>query len=170
MTSALGEIPSRMRAQIAAAMRERGQTLTEDLARTLSGGEGLDQAGWRTCGHMIVDLLTRAIEEGAIDERSGGIRHLSGLCPPLTLRQVLQAVHRGESVVLDELALHEELGATSEPWALVTYCVRAGAIEVISGFAQRLAEPAAVRDQLTTLIAPEVFDLVLAQEDWRAHR
>jgi diguanylate cyclase (GGDEF)-like protein/excisionase family DNA binding protein len=159
-----------MRGQIASAIRQRGQALTEDLTRALAGGEGLDQAGWRTCSHMIVDLLTRAIEEGAIDERSGGIHHLSGLCPPLTLRQVLQAVHRGEAVALDELALHEELGATSEPWPIVSYCVRAGTIEVIAGFALRLARPAALRDQLTTLIAPEVFDLVLAQEALRAPR
>src|SRR5215216_1000517 len=115
MTSSLEEIPQQMRGQIAAAIRQRGRALTEDLARTLSTEEGLDPAGWRTCSHMIVDLLTRAIEDATVDEHSGGIHHLAGLCPPLSLREVLRAVHRAETVALDELALHDQLGATSEP-------------------------------------------------------
>ena len=72
--------------------------------------------------------------------------------------------------MLDELALDERLGATSEPWPVVAHSIRAGALEVIAAFAERAGGHHSLRDQLTTLIAGHVFDLVLEQEALRALR
>lgn len=170
MTPRLREPPRDIREQIARAIRQRGQGLTEDLAGSLAHEPGLDHAGWLSCSQVLVDLLAQAIEDGRIDDRRGGIQDLSCLSPPLLLRQVVHAIHLSERVVLDELALHERLGATSEPWPVVAHSIRAGALEVIVAFAEHAGGRHALRDQLTTLIAEHVFDLVLEQEALRAHR
>ena len=72
--------------------------------------------------------------------------------------------------MLDELALDEQLGATSEPWPVVAHSIRSGALEVIAAVAERAGGQQSLRDELTTLIAGHVFDLVLEQEALRALR
>jgi diguanylate cyclase (GGDEF)-like protein/excisionase family DNA binding protein len=173
MTLAVGlaDVPRDMRAQIANAIRERRQGLTEDIAAILGADPGFDPAGRRSFSQALMDLLALAIEEGQIDERRGRIYDLAHLTPPLSLRQVIDALHRGERMVLDELALHERLGATSEPWPIVAQSVRAATIEIITAVAERSGgSRPALRDTLTTLLTEHVFDLALEQESLRARR
>jgi diguanylate cyclase (GGDEF)-like protein len=170
MRSRLREIPHEVRARIAGAIRHRAQGLTEDLAASLSTEPGLDLSGWHGCSQGVMDLLTLAIEEGRVDNGRGGILELSRLAPPLHLRQVIHAIHEAERIVLDELALDDQLGATSEPWPLVAHAIRSAALEVIAAFAERAGGHHSLRDELTTLIAGHVFDLVLEQEALRALR
>jgi diguanylate cyclase (GGDEF)-like protein/excisionase family DNA binding protein len=170
MRVGLRELPRDVREQIAAAIRQRGQGLTDDITAALAVEPGLDWAGWHGCSQVLVDLLAAAVEDGQVDDRRAGIHDLARLSPPLTLRQMVHAVHRAERVVLDELALHEQLGATSEPWPIVAQSLRSGALEVIVAFAERSGGRPALRDRLTTLITGHVFDLVLEQEMRRAHR
>ena len=170
MRSRLREVPHDVREKIAGAIRYRAQGLTEDLASSLSTEPGLDLAGWHGCSQGVMDLLTLAVEEGRVDNGRGGILELSRLAPPLHLRQIIHAIHEAERIVLDELALDEQLGATSEPWPLVAHSIRSGALEVIAAFAERAGGHHSLRDQLTTLIAGHVFDLALEQEALRALR
>jgi diguanylate cyclase (GGDEF)-like protein len=172
MTLAVGltDVPREMRAQIAAAVRERRQGLADDIAALLGDGAGLDRSQWHGFSEVMVDVLALAIEEGRIDERRGGIYDLAHLTPPLSLRQVIDAIHRGERTVLDELALHEQLGATSRPWPTVALAVRGATMEIITAVAERSGGRLSLRDPLTTLLNQHVFDLVLEQEALRAHR
>ncbi len=170
MAVGLTDVPRDMRAQIAAAIRERGQGLTEDIAAILVNGTGLDTSGWHTFGQVMVNLLALAIEDGHLDQRRGSIHDLARLTPPLSLRQVIDAAHRGERAVLDELALHEQLGATSEPWPIVAHSIRAATIEIITAVTERTGGRPALRDPLTTLLTEHVFNLVLEQEALRARR
>ena len=170
MRALLRDVPREVRAKVAVAIRLRAQGLTEDLAGSLSTEPGLDQAGWHGCSQGVVDLLTLAIEEGRVDNGRGGILELSRLCPPIQLRQMIHVIHEAERIVLDELAVDQEIGATSEPWPYVAHSIRSGALEVIAAFAERAGGHHSLRDQLTTLIAGHVFDLVLEQEAMRALR
>jgi diguanylate cyclase (GGDEF)-like protein len=170
MTGRLREVPRDVREQIASAIRQRAQGLTEDLAGSLSTEPGLDAAGWHGCSQTLIDLFALAVEEGRVDNARGGIQELSRLAPPLLLRQIIHAIHDAERVVLDELALDRQLGATSEPWPVVAHSIRSGALEVIAGVAEHAGGQQSLRDQLTTLIAGHVFDLALEQEALRAQR
>jgi diguanylate cyclase (GGDEF)-like protein/excisionase family DNA binding protein len=76
-------------------------------------------------------------------------------------------------VTLDESALDDRLGATSEPWAAVAHVIRRATLEILAAHADQIAgrdAPISVRDALTTLIASPVFDLALSQEIERALR
>ncbi|HXG55733.1 MAG TPA: diguanylate cyclase [Vicinamibacterales bacterium] len=72
--------------------------------------------------------------------------------------------------MLDELALDEVIGATSEPWPLVAHAVRSAAFEIVAAYSEREGGRACVRDPLTTLISTAVFRLALEQETARANR
>jgi diguanylate cyclase (GGDEF)-like protein/excisionase family DNA binding protein len=170
MTGRLREVPRDVREQIASAIRHHSHGLIEDVAAALSAEPGLDHEGWHGCSETLVDLFALAIEEGRVDDGRGGIQELSRLAPPLLLRQIIYAVHRAERIVVDELALDADLGATSEPWPIVAHAIRSAALEVIAAFAERSGGRHSLRDELTTLIAGHVFDLVLEQEALRAQR
>lgn len=170
MYTRLNEVPTDVLEAIAWAIRGSGQSLTADITSALVEDRGLDEVSWHSCSQMILDLLTVAVEDGRIDDRRGGIHDLSRMSPPLTLRQIIRAIHSAEGVVLGELALNDRLGATTEAWGLVEDAVRIATLEVIAAVAERAGGPPALRDQLTTLIAHHVFDLVLEQEALRARR
>jgi len=75
--------------------------------------------------------------------------------------------------VLDELALHERLGATSEPWALVRQFVRLATLDLQIAVTERLLftpTRGAVLDSLTTLVARPAFEQAIAKELDRAQR
>jgi diguanylate cyclase (GGDEF)-like protein len=76
-------------------------------------------------------------------------------------------------VILDEVALDDRLGATSEPWALVAHAIRRATLEILGAHAEQVAArdvPDGVRDLLTTLITSPVLELALSQEIERALR
>jgi diguanylate cyclase (GGDEF)-like protein/excisionase family DNA binding protein len=170
MIGRLKDLPHDVREQMASVILDRQGGLAEDIASVLADEPGLDATAWRDCGIVLLDLLILAVEEGEIDSRRGAIHDLSLFVPPLSIRDVIHAAHRVERIVLDELALNEQLGATSEPWPVVAHSVRAATLEVIGAFAERDGGHPPLRDPLTTLISRPVFDMVLAQEAYRAHR
>lgn len=165
-----------IRAQLAAAVRERRELLTGDLTAVLREPLTglLDADGVSACASLLIDLLAATVETGRLDPRTGKVVDLQCLCPePLSIRSLFESIHRAERLVLDELALHEHLGATSEPWALVSQLVRLAAIDLQIAVTERLIFTPArgvVRDSLTTLIARPAFDLALAKEVDRAQR
>jgi diguanylate cyclase (GGDEF)-like protein/excisionase family DNA binding protein len=140
------------------------------MADAFVSGFELEPTPAHQFGTTLLDLLVRALEDGELDIRQGAIHNITRFSPPLTMRQFVQAVHAAERVVLDELALHDEIGATSEPWPIVAHGVRAAMLEIVGAFAERDRGRASVRDSLTTLMTRDVFDLVLQQETFRAHR
>ena len=171
-----GERTAGIRAQVGDAIAKRRQQLTGDLAGELRGplAGALDADAHNACAGLIIDLLAETARSGRLDPRDGKVVDLQVWCPePLSVRQVFEAVHRGAQVTLDELALHEHLGATSEPWGLVSELVRLAALDLQVALTERLLLTPAqgvVRDSLTTLIARPAFDLAMAKEVDRAQR
>ena len=170
MTALLKDLPRDVREQTAAALREREQGLIDDAAAVLAEEPTLDANAWRQCAGVLLGLLALAVEDGDLDARRSTIDELAVFSPPLTARELIRALHRLERAVLDELALHERLGATSEPWPVVAHSIRAATLEIIIAIVERDGIRGALRDQLTTLISRPVFDMVLQQEAQRALR
>jgi diguanylate cyclase (GGDEF)-like protein/excisionase family DNA binding protein len=167
------DIPRDVRERTAAAIHERQAGLTEDVALLLAGGSGLSSAMWREFGQVVVSLLADAVEQGEIDHRSGALHDLSRFSPPLSTRQLIHAVHRVERVVLDEVALHDRLGATSEVWPIVAHSLRGAMLEIIAAHVEHdrvRPPPGPLMDSLTTLFTPAVFRLALEQEILRSQR
>jgi len=82
-------------------------------------------------------------------------------------------VYFTERATLDELALDDDLGATSEPWPLVGQIVRRASFDLLGAYTQRAQlQPgdSAIVDKLTTLHTRPMMDAVLAKELERAGR
>jgi diguanylate cyclase (GGDEF)-like protein len=164
-----------VRSQVAEAIGERRGSLVADLATQLVDlRPALDPRSWKRAAEQIIDLLTLALERGDLDTRSPSLNELRHLALDIVgVGPMFEAVYLAERTVLDELALHERLGATSEPWALVAQLVRRGSFRVLGSLTERMgAGPPSglVRDPLTTLLVRPVFELALAQEVSRADR
>src|SRR6266446_2111443 len=146
-----------VRSRTSALIRERQDPLTADVTAAISPGGGvLDAAEWRGCAELLLRLFAASVDAGSLDTQSAAMRDLARYSPPLTTRQLLDAVHLTERVILDEVALDDRLGATSEPWALVAHIVRRATLEILGAHAEQVAgreAPVNVRDPLTTLIA-----------------
>src|SRR5262249_32033817 len=78
-----------------------------------------------------------------------------------------------ERSALDELAVSDTIGATSEPWPLVAQMVRRASFDMLAAYTERIQlEPseAAIVDKLTTLHTRPLFDAALAKELERGGR
>lgn len=170
MTERLEDLPRDVREQIAAAIRDRHEGLTEDTAGATEAEGTLTPPAWRECSGILVGLIAAAVEDGHLDNRRGPVHELGRFVPPLSMRQLVHAIHCAERVIADELALHDRLGARSEPWPLVAYSLRTAMLEVITAFVERDRSRPGLRDQLTTLFSTQVLSLALAQETQRARR
>lgn len=163
-----------IRSRTGALVREREAALGADIAAIVpDDARAMDAGKWRECGQLLVRLFATAVEAGTIEAQGAAMRDLARYCPPLTTRDLADALHHAERVILDELALDERLGATSEPWPIVAHVVRRASLDILAAHADRIAgrdAPIVLRDTLTTLIAAPVFELALSQEIERALR
>jgi len=163
-----------VRTRTSAVIRERQDALSADVFGVVSRvSDALDAREWRALAELLLRLFGASIDAGTLDPQSAAMRDLARYSPPLATRQLLDALHQAERVILDEVALDDRLGATSEPWPIVARAVRRATLEILGAHAEQIAgrdAPVAVRDPLTTLVASPVFDLVLEQEIQRAIR
>jgi diguanylate cyclase (GGDEF)-like protein len=163
-----------VRRRTSALIRERQDALAADVCDAVSRlSDALDEHQWRALSELLLRLFAASVDVGALDTQSAAMRDLGRYCPPLTTRQLLDAMHHAERTLLDEIALDDWLGATSEPWAVVAHAIRRATLEMLGAHAEHIAArdaPVVVRDALTTLIALPVFDLALEQEIQRAIR
>jgi diguanylate cyclase (GGDEF)-like protein/excisionase family DNA binding protein len=166
----LFEIPADLRLRVASVIREHEQPLAEDIVVTLGPAGALDAGGARALASVLVGAFASVLEEAGLDTRRAVGHDISPPTETLSAEQVIHSIHRVERVLLDELALDQEIGATSERWPQVTHAVRSAAFDIVLAYSERNGARAAVRDRLTTLIAPPVFRLALEQEMARAYR
>ena len=80
---------------------------------------------------LILQLLTTAVREGELDPRTAasptcGSSRRRGV--GMTVRQLFGLVYVMERAALDELALDESFGATSEPWPSIAQMVRRASV------------------------------------------
>ena len=166
-----------LRQRISSVLVERADLITADTIAIFpySGTESLDAPYCGRLGQLLVQLLAAAIRDARLDARSGTMAHLSRLTleRSLSIERLFTLVYLTERTVVDELALDEAIGATSEPWPLVAQLIRRASFDLLAAHTERTQlEPTetAVVDKLTTLYTKPVFDAVLAKEVERAGR
>ena len=173
-----GKLPEDLRQQIAATLVEQADLITADTAAIFpySGGEELDTVYCRQINELLTQIFAVAARDGHLDSRARLIGDFHRLTNerPLPVERVFTFVYLTERRTLDELALSEAIGATTEPWPIVAQIIRRAAFDVLAAWTERsLLEPAGgamMIDRLTTLYSRATFDAVLAKEVDKAGR
>jgi diguanylate cyclase (GGDEF)-like protein len=172
-----GRVQDDLRQQIAAVLTERAEVITADTVAIFpySGSQTLDAEFCRRIGQLLTQLLAFALRDGRLDPRGGLVAelHHEVLARALPVGRLFTFAYLTERTALDELALSDSLGATSEPWPLVAQLVRRASFDLVAAYAERTElEPSqsAIIDKLTTLYTRPLFDAVLGKELERAAR
>lgn len=174
---AAAQIQNDLRQQIAAAVLGRADVISADAVAIFSyaGPETLDAEYCGRLGHILTRLLAASVRDARVDSRGGIVADLHRIVLErmLPLDQLFSFVYFTERTTLDELALDDDLGTTSEPWPLVGQIVRRASFDLLGAYTERAQlEPsdAAIVDKLTTLHTRPMLDAVLAKELVRATR
>ena len=172
-----GPVQNDLRQQIAIAIQDQASVLVWDTVAIFpfSGAEVLEPEYCNRIGDIVVQMLLLAIRNGRVDPRDGVVAdlHRVALERNLSAGRLFTFVYLLERSALDELALSETIGATSEPWPLVAQMVRRASFDLLAAYTERAElEPseAAIVDKLTTLHTRTLLDAVLAKELERAGR
>lgn len=172
-----GHIQDDLRQQIGNLVLDRAALLTWDTVAVFpfTGTELLEPEYCNRVGHQLVQLVAMAVREGRVDARSGFVAdlHRVALERSLTAGRLFTFVYLLERTIMDELALSDTMGATSEPWPVVAQIVRRASFDLLAAYTERLQqEPAeaAIIDRLTTLYTRVMLEAVLAKEMERAGR
>jgi diguanylate cyclase (GGDEF)-like protein len=173
----VGNIQEDLRQQVSEIILDRAGLLVWDTVAIFpfSGTEVLQPEYCHRIGQLLVQLLALGVREGKVDPRGGFVAdlHRLSLERSLPVERLFTFVYLLERTVLDELALSDKIGATSEPWPLAAQLVRRSSFDLLAGYTERAQlEPshAAITDRLTTLYTRPMFDAVLAKELERAAR
>ena len=165
------------RSQTARVLERHSEIVLNDAVAIFpfAGAESGDRNRSANLADLILQLLTTAIREGELDPRTGRVSDLRQLAMDfgLTVRQLFGLVYVIERAALDELALDESLGATTEGWSGVAQMVRRGSFDVLAAVAERITrEPdqSALHDSLTALHTRAVLIAALEKEIRRAER
>ena len=139
------------------------------------GSEGLDVDATARVARALVHMIARAVRDGSVDPRGECVDDLHRIMSGRTLSVELlfTFAYLTERTVLDELAIDQSIGATSESWPLVVQLVRRASFDLLGAVAERARlEPSGVTlvDRLTTLYTRPLFDAVLTKELVRASR
>jgi hypothetical protein len=147
-----------LRNQVARSLEQQATVIVNDAVAVFpfTGVETADPDSHNRLGGVILQLLATAAREGELDARSELVGDLRQLAEErqVTVRQLFSLVYLLERAALDELALDESFGATSEPWPALAQIVRRSSFSVLAAYADRLnREPGsdAITDGLTTL-------------------
>jgi diguanylate cyclase (GGDEF)-like protein len=166
-----------LRQQISRRLMDHVDSVTADtvVIFTFSGAETLDDKFCSHIGQLLVRLLASGVRDGRLDPRGGFISDLHEMVVErnLSMERLFFFAYLTERTALDELAVDETLGATSEPWPLVAQLVRRASFDLLGAYTERAQqEPseAAITDRLTTLYTRPMFLAVLAKELERAGR
>jgi diguanylate cyclase (GGDEF)-like protein len=140
-----------------------------------SGTELLEPEYCNRIGEIVVQMLLLAIRNGKVDPRGGVVADLQrvALERNLSAGRLFTFAYLLERSALDELALSETIGATTEPWPLVAQLVRRASFDLLAAYTERAElqpSEAAIVDKLTTLHTRPLLDAVLAKELERAGR
>ena len=172
-----GDIQADLRQEVSSVILDRAGLLVWDTVAIFpfSGTEVLEPEYCNRIGNLLVQLLAIGVREGKVDARGGFVAdlHRVALERSLPVERLFTFVYLLERTVLDELALSDKIGATSEPWPLAAQLVRRASFDLLAGYTERSQlEPShtAITDKLTTLYTRPMFDAVLAKELERAAR
>ena len=152
---------------VAAALADRAEIIVNDtIAAFPRERPELDAETCTRICSLIVDTMAHAIREGRADHRWDEVRLLFRFWREETISfdRLFELFHLTERTALDELALDERFGVTSEAWPRLAQLVRRTSFQALAALTERLSlEPreTSLTDPLTTVLTRPVFDLVL---------
>jgi diguanylate cyclase (GGDEF)-like protein len=172
-----GSVKDDLRQQTSSVLLDRVDAVTADTVAIFpySGADTLDGDYCRRLGLLLTQLLAAAVRDGRLDARGGSVADLHRVVQEraVSMERLFTFAYLTERTALDELALNDSIGATSEPWPLVAQLVRRASFDLLAAYTERAQlEPSetAIIDKLTTLHTRPLFDAVLAKELERAGR
>lgn len=165
-----------LRADVVRLLEERHDQIVNDALTVFpfAAEPPLDADDSRRLCDLTLHLLTASIHEGALDARHAAVADLGmfaqgrGVVP----QQLFGLTYLLERTALDEAALDETLGATSEQWPAVAQAVRRASFDSLAALADRMLHDmtGGIVDRLTTLHSRAVFNVALDKEIHRAER
>jgi diguanylate cyclase (GGDEF)-like protein len=166
-----------LRAQLARVLEHQATPIENDAVAVFpyAGVEaGAGESNTRLA-ELILRLLALGSRDGDIDHRHDDIGELRQISMDrgLGVKQVYGLVYLVERAALDELALDESIGATSEPWPALAQIVRRASFDLLAAYAERLTRESGeggLIDPLTTLHTRAVLEAALEKEIQRAER
>ena len=166
-----------LRQRVAAALVQQADIISGDAVAIFphSGSEEIDVAYCHRIGRLLAHLLSFAVRDGRVDARGGLIGDLYRIVleRSVSVERLFAFAYLTERTAVDELALSDSIGATSEAWPTVAQMVRRASFDLLAAYTERTQlEPAGstVIDRLTTLYSRATFDAALAKEVDRAGR
>ena len=163
--------------RVARSLEQQGTAIVNDAVAVFpfTGVETADSDAHNRLATLILQLMAAAARDGELDSRSELIADLRVVAEDrhLTVRQLFSLVYVMERAALDELALDESFGATSEPWPALAQIVRRSSFTLLAAYADRLnRDPGsdALTDALTTLHTRAVLGAATEKEIQRSER
>ena len=136
-----GDIQADLRQEVSSVILDRAGLLVWDTVAIFpfSGTEVLEPEYCNRIGNLLVQLLALGVREGKVDARGGFVAdlHRIALERSLPVERLFTFVYLLERTVLDELALSDKIGATSEPWPLAAQLVRRASFDLLAGYTER---------------------------------
>jgi diguanylate cyclase (GGDEF)-like protein len=169
------ELPS-LRADIVRLFAERHDQIVNDALTVFpfAAEPAFDANDSRRLCDVTLRLLTASVAEGVLDPRHAAVADLamSARSCGVVAQQLFGLTYLLERTALDEAALDETLGATSEQWPAVAQAVRRASFDSLASLADRMLQDTTggIVDRLTTLHSRAVFDVALDKEIHRAER
>jgi diguanylate cyclase (GGDEF)-like protein len=171
------QVQTDLRQRVAATLLRHADVITGDSVAIFpySGSEELGTSYCQRIGQLFTQLLAFGVRDGHLDGRGGVIDDLYrvALERSLPVKRLFAFAYLTERTAVDDLALHDSIGATSESWPIVAQMVRRASFDLLAAYTERAQiEPTGntVVDHLTTLYSRVTFDAVLAKEVDRAGR
>jgi diguanylate cyclase (GGDEF)-like protein len=170
-----GRIRSDLRQRASTVVLRNADRIAEDALAIFPQLEigGVDREYLRRITDQLVQLIACAITDGRLDGRGGQIAHLSAALAEraLSVSHVLSLELAAERAALDELAIDEAIGATTEAWGTVAQIVRRASVDLVAALVERTHGSAdGMTDAVTGTRTRAFFDAVLATECDRAGR
>lgn len=164
------------RGQIVDILDDHQPALVSDASAVSPFAAGEEAAGGvkERLVELALAVLRTAVRDGVVDVRTPEVTDLA-VCAAehaLPTRKLAALIHLVERTMLDELALDDGIGATSEGWPLVVRIVHTGAYEALAATAEHAFEVGAaiVDDARTTLLSRAVMEIAIEKELRRAER
>lgn len=167
---------AKLRADIVRLIEERHDQIVNDALTVFpfAAEPAIDGDDSRRMCDLTLRLLSASVSEGVLDVRHTAVADLGvfaqsrGVIP----QQLFGLTYLLERTALDEAALDETLGATSEQWPAVAQAVRRASFDSLAALAGRIVQELnpGIVDRLTTLHTRPIFDAALEKEIHRSER
>ena len=162
-----------LRAHVARSLQGRAEAIVKDTMAVyaFAGIESIGPDDRARLAGLILQLITHAVREGTLNAPNAAVTDLGHMMTEMDVgvRVLFNVVYLMERSALDELAVEESFGATSEPWPVIAQMVRRASFDVCAACSEtRDAGSAGIIDSLTTHHTRAVFLAALEKEIQRS--